>query len=92
MSQENVEVVRRFYDDLNHGDWDAVFSDTHPDFEVTTQRPAGTHRRREAVQRFVEDYVSVFHWVVLEPDEFYENGDQVAVLLTRRARPKGAQC
>ena len=52
MSQENVEVVRRVYDALNHGDWDAVFRDMHPDFEMTTQRgpSAGTRRGRDGVQ------------------------------------------
>jgi ketosteroid isomerase-like protein len=89
MSQENVEIVRRLYDALNRGDWDAVFRDTHPDFEVTTQRPAATQRRREGVQRFLEDYIAAFDSMVLEPEEFIENGDQVLVLLTRRARPKG---
>jgi len=27
--------------------------------------------------------------MVFEPEEFLENGDQVVVLVTRRARPKG---
>jgi ketosteroid isomerase-like protein len=91
MSQENVEIVRRVYGGLNHGDWDAVFRDTHPDFQMTTQRgpEAGTHRRREAVQGFGEDYIAAFDKMVFEPEEFLENGDQVVVLVTRRARPKG---
>jgi uncharacterized protein len=91
MSQENVEIVRRLYDALNRGDWDAVFLDTHPDFEIALQRApdGGTHRRREAVQRFGEDYIEAFDNMVFEPEKFFENGDQVLVLLTRRARPKG---
>jgi ketosteroid isomerase-like protein len=89
MSQENVETVRRVYDALNHGDWDAVFRDTHPDFEVMTQRPAVTQRRREGVQGFLEDYIAAFDSMVLQPDEFIENGDQVVALVTRRARPRG---
>ena len=91
MSQENVELVRRVYDALNRGDWDAVFRDTHPDFQMTTQRgpEAGTHRRREAVQGLGEDYIAAFDNMVFEPEEFLENGDQVVVLVTRRARPKG---
>ena len=91
MSQENVEIVRRIYDAFSHGDWDAVFRDTHPDFEMTTQRGphAGTHRRREEVQGFGEDYIAAFDNFVVEPEELFENGDQVVVLVTRRARPKG---
>jgi ketosteroid isomerase-like protein len=91
MSQENAELVRRVYDALNQGDWDAVFRDTHPDFEMTTQRALdpGTHRRREGVQGFGEDYMAAFDSMVFEPEEFLVSGDQVLVLLTRRARPKG---
>ena len=92
MSQENVELVRRVYDALNRGDWDAVFRDMHPDVEITTERlNAGTHRRREAVQGLGEDYIAAFDNMVFEPEEFLENGDQVVVLLTRRARPKGGR-
>jgi ketosteroid isomerase-like protein len=91
MSQENVEIVRRFYDALNHGDWDEAFRDIHPHVEVTLQRGpgAGTHRGREAIQGFIEDYIAAFDSMDFEPEEFLENGDQVVVLLTRRARPKG---
>jgi ketosteroid isomerase-like protein len=91
MSEKNVEVVRRFYDALNQGDWDEAFRDTHRDFEVTLQRGpgAGTHRGREAIQGFIEDYIAAFDSMIVEPEKFLENGDQVLVLLTRRARPKG---
>jgi ketosteroid isomerase-like protein len=91
MSQDNVEIVRPIYDALNRRDWDAVFRDTHPDFEMTTQRgpDAGTQRRREAVQGFLEDYFAAFEGMVFEPEEMIETGDQVVVLATLRARPKG---
>jgi ketosteroid isomerase-like protein len=91
MSQENVEVVRPIYDALNRRAWDAVFRDTHADFEMTTQRGphAGTKRRREAVQGFLEDYLATFEGMVLEPEEIIETGDQVVVLVRLRARPKG---
>ncbi len=91
MSHENVGIVHRVYDAMNGGDWDAVFRDMHPDFEMTTQRgpDAGTHRQREAVQGFGEDYFAAFEKHVFEPEEAFEFGDQVLILLTRRARPKG---
>jgi ketosteroid isomerase-like protein len=37
MSEENVEIVRRFYDAPNRDDRDAAFGDTHPNPEVTFQ-------------------------------------------------------
>lgn len=91
MSQENVEAVRRVYEALNRGDWEGVFRDTDADFEMTTRRgpEAGTHRRRAGVQRFGEDYVGAFETFVVEPERFFENGDQVMALVTRRARPRG---
>ena len=91
MSQENVEIVRPIYDALNRRDWETVFCNTHPDFEMTTQRGpnAGTHRRREAVQALIEDTIAVFDNLVLEPEEFRESGDQVVALVATRARPKG---
>jgi ketosteroid isomerase-like protein len=90
MSQENVEIVRPIYDSLTRRDWDAVFRDTHPDFEMTTQRgpTAGTNRGREAVQAFIEDAMAAFDNLVFEPEEVLENGDQVVAVVTTRARPK----
>ena len=91
MSQDNVEIVRRVYQALGGRDWDAVFHDMHPDFEMTTQRgpAAGTYRRREGAQGFLEDYVEGFGDMVWEPEEFSINGDLVVVLVTQRGRPKG---
>ncbi|TMK40476.1 MAG: nuclear transport factor 2 family protein [Actinobacteria bacterium] len=91
MSQQNVEIVRRVYDALNRREWDAALRETHPDFEMTTQRgpDAGTLRPRQAVQRFGEEYIAMFDSMVFEPKEFLEHGDQVVVLVTRRARPRG---
>jgi ketosteroid isomerase-like protein len=91
MSQENIEIVSGVYDALNSLDWDAAFRDMHPDVEVKFQRApdAGTLRQREAVQEFLEDYLAAFEQMVFEPEEFHESGDQVVVLVKRRARPKG---
>src|SRR5438105_230464 len=92
MSGQNVEVVRRCYDALNRGDWDAARRAMHPDVELTTQRgpDAGTHRGREALERFHKDYIASFASHVFEPEHLLENGDQVVVLLTRRARLEGS--
>jgi ketosteroid isomerase-like protein len=92
MSQENVEIVRPIYEALNRRDWDTVFRDMHPDFEMTNERgpDAGTHGRREAVQRLIEDRIAAFDNLVVDPEEFLEIGDQVVVLITTRALPKGA--
>src|SRR6266516_1059958 len=93
MSEENVEIVRRVYEAFARRDWDAVFRDMAPGFEMTTKRGpnAGTHRRREAAQEFVEDYVAAFDDATAEPERFLESGNQVVVLVTRRGKPKGGE-
>jgi hypothetical protein len=34
MSQENMAVIRSVYEAFNRGDWDAVFRDLPPDFDL----------------------------------------------------------
>ena len=91
MSQENVEIVGQFYEAFERRDWDAMFRDTHADFEMTTQigPTAGTKRGREPVTAYAEDYLTAFDTFTWEPDEFFENGDQVVALVTIRAQPRG---
>jgi ketosteroid isomerase-like protein len=91
VSRENIEIIRRAYSALNRGDWDAAFRDAHEDFVMTTQRgpSAGTLQGREAAQGFGEDYIQAFDNSVIEPEEFFERGDRVVALVTRRGRPKG---
>ena len=79
MSEENVEIVRSFYEAFNRGDWDAMFRDAHPDFELTTpsQLPnAGTYRGREECQRFLQDGLAAFEASIVEPEVFFESGDR----------------
>jgi ketosteroid isomerase-like protein len=91
MSEENVEIVRRFYDAFNRRDWEAMFRDAHPGFELTTQRgvTAGTSRGRKQVQEFAEDYVETFGKMIWDPEEFFDGGDQIVVFVKIRSRPKG---
>ncbi len=92
MSQENVEIVRSIYDSMNRRDWDAAFRDVDPDFEMTIPPGpfnAGTHRGRAEVQGVLQDYDSAFEAWIAEPQELFESGEQVAVFIKNRARPKG---
>ena len=91
MSQEDVEVVRRIYDAFNRDDADAVFRNTHPDFEVPFKEGprAGTHRGREVLQDVADDLRAGFDYWIAEPMDFFESGDQVVVVVNNRLRPKG---
>ena len=90
MSQENVEIVRRVYEAVNRGDWEAALRDADPDFQLTFQRGplAGTHER-DAAQGVTEDYIETFDDFVIEPEDLLDAGDCVVALVTRRAKPKG---
>jgi ketosteroid isomerase-like protein len=93
MSQENVEIVRSIYEALNRRDWDAVFRDQSPDAELTTPPGgpnSGTYRGREECEGYIRELVTPFEAWALQPEEFFERGDQVAVVYKVRARPKGS--
>jgi ketosteroid isomerase-like protein len=93
MSQENVEKLRVGYEAFNRGDWDAATRLAHPDFELQTADRAvnrGTYHGAEAARRFFEDLFEPFEEIVIEPEEFYERGDQIAVFLRVRLRPTGS--
>jgi ketosteroid isomerase-like protein len=89
MSQENVEMVRRAYGAMASRDWDAVFSDTHPDFAIETQLQ-GSHRGRDAAQSFIEDQIDNFEAWTAEPEKFFDGENQVVVFVRVRAQPKGS--
>jgi ketosteroid isomerase-like protein len=93
MSRENVETLRAAYDAFNRGDADAAARLADPDFELRTAARAvnpGTYRGAETARRFFEDLFDPFDEVVIEPEEFFERGDQVAVFLRVRMRPKAS--
>ncbi len=85
-------MVRRVYDAMNQGHWDAAFRNAHPDFAMTTQRGpnAGTNRGREAVRGLLEDFMGAFDDVVWEDKRIVESGDQVVVRVVIRVRPQGS--
>ena len=89
MAQERVKIVQSIYEATNRRDWDAAFRDQHPDAELILPSPAGTYRGREKVQGYWEDLLAAFESGVAEPEEIFERGDQVVVVLKIRARPKG---
>jgi ketosteroid isomerase-like protein len=93
MSEENVEIVRSIYEAFNRREWDAVFRDTAPDVELTTPPGgpnSGTYQGREECEGYLRELITPFEASALQPEEFFERGDQVAVVYKVRARPKGS--
>jgi ketosteroid isomerase-like protein len=93
MSQENVEIARSNLEAAQRRDWDALFRNHHPDFELTTppRGPnAGTYRGREECQGFWEDLRSAFERVSVELERLVDSGDQVVAVVRSRLQPKGS--
>ena len=64
MSQENVDVVREIYEDMNRRNWAAVRARHHQDVVLVVHESvgpeAGTFRGREAVGRWFGDWFLAF--------------------------------
>ena len=90
MSQENIETLREGYAAASRRDWDRCLRFMHPDIEWVTQR-TGTYHGHKEVRRSMEETALPFEEVILEPEEFFERGDQVVVFVHFRARLPGTQ-
>jgi ketosteroid isomerase-like protein len=93
MSQADIETLRIGYEAVSRGDWDAPTRFAHPEFELQTADRVvnpGTYRGPEEVRRFFEDLFEPFEEVVVEPEEFFQRGDQIAVFVVTRLRPTGS--
>jgi ketosteroid isomerase-like protein len=93
MSQADIEMLRAGYEAFNRGDWDDVFREAHPNFELKTADRVtnpGTYRGVDEVRRFFEDLFEPFEEVFSEPQEFFERDNQIAVVVLVRLRPRGS--
>ena len=82
MSQENVEIVKAAFDAVNRGDWDAVFQDAAPGFEVDFSRAEGPVHgvfTLDQVRGVLGEFAGNWESVRAEPHEFIEVGDHVVV-------------
>jgi ketosteroid isomerase-like protein len=93
MSRADIETLRVAYEAVSRGDWDAATRDAHPELELQTSDRVvspGTYRGVKEVRRFFEDMFEPFEEVVVEPEEFFERGDQIAVFVVTRLTPAGS--
>ena len=90
MSQQNVDRTRDFIEAYNRRDFDAALRDFDPDVQWVL--PA--HQRSdscvgpEEVRRFWEGLDETFAELRLDPQEFVDGGDRVAVRLRYFGRGK----
>ena len=89
MSQENVEIVKAAIDAANREDWDAVFQDVAPGFELDMSRAVGPGRGiygLDDARRSWKEFGASWESVRVEPHEFIEAGDLVVVPWTVHVR------
>ena len=89
MSQENVEIVEAAIDAANRQDWDALFQDMAPGFELDMSRAVGPVSgvlSLDQVRRALEDFAGYWESLRIEPHEFIEAGDLVVVPNTGHLR------
>jgi ketosteroid isomerase-like protein len=93
MSQENVEIVRAFFEVWNAGDMDAFRELYDPDVIVRTVADwpePGPHVGREAAMRWFEQGREAFDADALEPiSDFIDAADRVAVRMIWHGAGRG---
>jgi ketosteroid isomerase-like protein len=88
MSQENVEIVRRFTEAYRNGDFNAALKNLAPEihYEVGQELPA---RQPDAVLGIWERWEREWEAVEILPEEYVDAGDRVVVDMRYRARGRG---
>jgi ketosteroid isomerase-like protein len=101
MSQENVELVRGFYEALGQSGTDLRTIDewldpartdlVEPDFEMAFFPPflSGPFRGQRGLVDFTREFNAMWEEYQLEPEQFLDTGDRVAVVMRFRGRGKG---
>ena len=82
MAQENVEIVKAWYDAWNREDWDAMVKDVAPGFVADFSRSVGPWRGvfgLDQIRRTTEEFRETWESARVEPHEFIEAGDLVVV-------------
>ena len=93
MSEENVEVVRRFYAAWSGDELPGPTELMNPEIEYVNPDRAvepGTRRGLAAFSRAVEKVFEGWETWQMEPEQFRAVGDQVAVVVRYRARGRGS--
>jgi ketosteroid isomerase-like protein len=93
LSQENVEIVRRFFDAFNRRDFDAALKDAAPDCEVDNSSNLGewrgVHRGHDQIRQLWRSFLEPWESVRNEIDEVIDAGDRVVTCQTGHLRGRG---
>ena len=84
-----TSVVRALYEAINDQDFDAGFALLDADFEWLEPEQTllgGRHHGFAEIRRALEVQLEVWDEFTIEPEEFHEHGDRVAVPVRQKAR------
>ena len=89
MSQENVEVVRRFTEAYRSGDFDAALENLAPEihYEVGQELPA---RKPDAVLGIWKRWEREWEALGMTAEEYIDAGDRIVVDMRYRGRGRGS--
>lgn len=92
MSTENLEIVKRGFEEFNAQGVEGILPFIDPDFEATTPPDLAsepdTYRGPDGVRRWFDSFFEVMDEIRWDAREFHEAGDRVVVEFTLRARGK----
>ena len=93
MSQKNVEVVRRWHEAFDRGDWDSALSEFAPDtiWDDRDFRPEGdVHQGLEAMAAVVRSWFEAWENYRWEVEKLLDAGDKAAVIGRERGKGEGS--
>ncbi len=93
MSEDNVEIVRRIYDEWGRGNFraGAELFDRYTLFVVRPDVPeAGAYRGPEEIGNFMKGFLVAWEKMVVKGEEFVAAGDSVIVAVHQQATGKGS--
>jgi ketosteroid isomerase-like protein len=87
MSQENVEVIQRFYEAFNRSDFDEALEFAHPEIALYPAHVGldvgSEYRGRDGLRTFPETIGDGFDTYTVAPEEMIEVGDDRVLVVER---------
>ena len=98
MSQENVEIVRRYYEAYAQGGFDRLMEFWSDDLDHRAAKDGvddpGPIRGKEAMRKHIRDWIDTFDEFWFEPIELIDAGEDTVVAIERfggRAKLSGVE-
>jgi len=92
MSQQNVEIIRAWFEAFNSGAIERILSFAHPDFEAIVppelSAEPDTYRGHDGIRRYFQSFQDAMDEIRFEPERFWDAGNSVVadVRITAKGR------